>query len=206
MSKLNSVKKVSKTIDTRLAGDLGAKVAKQDNVATLRKLILDSLLSEDIAYKDGNSITKEIKELVPLCTPEEVYDLALETRLKQKLKHIPLFLAREMCRYPAHRVFVGTLLPEIITRPDMLTDFLALYWKEGKQPLCNQAKKGLANCFHKFNEYQFAKYDRDAPIKLRDVMFLSRPKPKSKEESELFKRIANRTLTKSDTGETLEEG
>lgn len=206
MSKLNSVKKVSKTIDTILAGGLGAKVDKQSNISTLRRLTLANLLFEDIAYKDGNSITKEIKELVPLCTPEDVYDLALETRLKQKLKHIPLFLAREMCRYPAHRVFVGTLLPEIITRPDMLTDFLALYWKEGKQPLCNQAKKGLANCFHKFNEYQFAKYDRDAPIKLRDVMFLSRPKPKSEEESKLFKRIANRTLTKPDIGETLEEG
>lgn len=77
---------------------------------------------------------------------------------------------------------------QIITRADMLTDFLALYWKGGKKPICNQAKKGLAAAFHNFNEYKFAKYDRDAAIKLRDVMFLCRPKPNNDYETKLFKK------------------
>lgn len=207
MSKLNPTKRKSpKLLQEQLAGGLGSKAARLSNINALRRITLANILWENNAYTNGISISEEIKRLIPLCNAEDVYDLVIEAKLKQKLRHTPLFITREMCRYPEHNMFVADLLTIIITRADMLTDFLALYWKEGKQPLCNQAKKGLANCFHKFNEYQFAKYDRDAPIKLRDVMFLSRPKPKSEEESELFKRIANRTLTKSDTGETLEEG
>ena len=38
-----------------------------------------------------------------------------------------------MCKYPEHKLFVADLLPKIITRADMLTDFLALYWKDGKK-------------------------------------------------------------------------
>ena len=90
-----------------------------------------------------------------------------------------------------------------ITRADMLTDFLALYWDGKKKPICNQAKKGLAKAFHNFNEYKFAKYDRDAAIKLRDVMFLCRPKPNNQYETELFKKVANRTLTPPETWEVM---
>lgn len=107
-----------------------------------------------------------------MCPAIDVYNIALEARLMQKLRHTPLFIAVEMCKYPEHKLFVADLLPKIITRADMLTDFLALYWKDGKKPICNQAKKGLSAAFHNFNEYKLAKYDRDAAIKLRDVMFL----------------------------------
>ena len=121
----------------------------------------------------------------------------------QKLRHTPLFIAVEMCKYPEHKMFVQDLLPQIITRADMLTDFLALYWNGKKKPICNQAKKGLAKAFHNFNEYKFAKYDRDAAIKLRDVMFLCRPKPNNQYETELFKKVANRTLTPPETWEVM---
>ena len=121
----------------------------------------------------------------------------------QKLRHTPLFLAVEMCKYPEHKMFVQDLLPQIITRADMLTDFLAIYWKDGKKPIANQAKKGLAKAFHNFNEYKFAKYDRDAAIKLRDVMFLCRPKPENQYEQDLFKKVADRTLATPETWEVL---
>lgn len=70
-------------------------------------------------------------------------------------------------------------------------------------PFANQAKKGLAKAFHNFNEYKFAKYDRDAAIKLRDVMFLCRPKPENQYEQTLFKKVADRTLATPKTWEVL---
>ena len=85
----------------------------------------------------------------------------------------------------------------------MLTDFLSIYWKGGKKPLANQAKKGLAKAFHNFNAYKFAKYDRDAAIKLRDVMFLVHPRPLDEKEAELFKMVASRTLPVPETWETM---
>lgn len=205
MSKLNPVIKPISKVDTSayLAGGTGAYAAKQSNVALLRRAVLANLLWEDIAYMDGLSVAEEIKKLIPLCSAEDVYTIALEARLMQKLRHTPLFLAVEMCKYPEHRKYVGKLLPQICTRADMLTDFLALYWKDGKKPICNQAKKGLAAAFHNFNEYKLAKYDRNSKIKLRDVMFLCRPKPNSQYEEALFKKIANRTLETPETWETM---
>lgn len=204
MSKLNPKCKPASKFDTeRLAGGSGALAAKQSNVALLRRAVLANLLWEDVAYMDGVKVAEEIKRLIPLCPAVDVYNIALEARTMQKLRHTPLFIAVEMCKYPEHKMFVQDLLPQIITRADMLTDFLALYWNGKKKPICNQAKKGLAKAFHNFNEYKFAKYDRDAAIKLRDVMFLCRPKPKNQYETELFKKVANRTLTPPETWEVM---
>lgn len=202
MSKLNpQIKKVSKFDTERLAGGSGNLCAKQDNVQLLRRAVLANLLWEDIAYMDGVSVSDEIARLIPLCDGESVFNIALEARIDQKLRHTPLFIAREMCRYKEHKRFVSKLLPLIITRADMITDFVALYWKDGKESLCNQAKKGLALSFYNFNEYKLAKYDRNSSIKLRDVMFMVHPKPRNEYEKELFSKIANRTLATPDTWE-----
>lgn len=204
MSKLNpTIKPTSKFDDERLAGGSGALAAKESNIALLRRVTLANLLWENTAYCDGKSIAEEIERLIPLCKAEDVYTMALAARQLQKLRHTPLFIAREMCKYPEHRLFVRDLLPKIITRADMLTDFLALYWKDGKKPIPNQAKKGLAEAFHNFNEYKFAKYDRNAAIKLRDVMFLCHPKPRDAYEKKLFQMVAERRLQTSLTWETM---
>lgn len=203
MSKLNPTSKANENLkeDTQLAGGYGLKAAKESNIQLLRRAVLANLLWEDVAYMDGQSVADEICRLIPLCSPEEVYNLALEARLKQKLRHTPLFICVEMCKYEGHRSYVSKLLPQIITRADMLTDFLALYWRNGKCTVSSQARKGLAEAFHNFDEYQFAKYDRDAAIKIRDVMFLSHPKAKDEKEEELFRKIADRELKTPDTWE-----
>lgn len=204
MSKINPrVKPANKFEEEQLAGGYGAKAAKQSNISLLRRVVLANLLWENVAYVDGVSVANEIKRLIPLCKAEDVYNLAIEARVMQKLRHTPLFIAVEMCKYPEHKLFVKDLLPRIITRADMLTDFLAIYWKDKKCPICNQAKKGLEAAFHNFNEYKLAKYDRDSAIKLRDVMFLVHAKPKNEYEEELFKKVADRTLKTPETWEVM---
>ena len=208
MSKLNSTRKpttlkASQITVGEIAGQVTDTAAAQSNIALLRRAVLANLLWEDIAYMDGKSITDQIKELIPQCDPKDVADLTVEARTMQKLRHTPLFLAVEMCKHDATRPYVKDVLPKIITRADMLTDFMALYWMDGKCPICNAAKKGLAEAFHNFNEYKFAKYDRDTEIKLRDVMFMVRPKPANQLEEILYKKIAERTLETPETWEVL---
>ena len=208
MSKLNSTRKpttlkASQITVGEIAGSVTNTAAAQSNIQLLRRAVLANLLWENIAYMDGESITKEIQRLIPLCDPMDVANLTIEARVMQKLRHTPLFLAVEMCKHDATRSYVKDVLPKIITRADMLTDFMALYWADGKCPICNAAKKGLAEAFHNFNEYKFAKYDRDAEIKLRDVMFMVRPKPTTQLEAALFRKIADRTLETPETWEVL---
>lgn len=204
MSKINPlVKTESKFSNERTAGGAGIKAAKQDNISMLRRVVLANLLWEKNAYVDGITTAQQIAELIPKCNAEEVANLAIETRLVQKLRHTPLYIAVEMLKHKEHKKYVADVLAKVITRADMLTDFLAIYQVQngGKlKPIAAQAKKGLSNAFNNFSEYQLAKYDRDAAIKLRDVLFLVHAKPQQGKE-ELFTKIANRTLKIPDTWE-----
>lgn len=187
--------------DKKLAGGFGKLSAKQGELCLLKRCVFANLLWEDLAYENGVKVSSEISRLIPLCRPEDVYQVALDARLFQKLRHTPLFIAAEMCKYEGHRKYLGNLLPQIITRVDMISDFLALYWKDGRKPIPNQVKRGLAQSFNNFDEYQFAKYDRENQVKIRDVMFMCHPTPKTKEQEVLFKKIANQTLEKPNTWE-----
>jgi hypothetical protein len=206
MSKLNPISKSgasSKFDEERLAGGMGLKSAKQDNLSLLRRIVLANLLWEKQFYIDGEDISNEISRLITLCDPEDVANLAVEARLKQKLRHVPLYICAEMLKHKNYSCYVKDILPKVITRADMITDFLAIYQKNNDgnlKPLAASAKKGIAACFNKFNEYQFAKYDRNSPIKLRDVMFLVHPIPEQG-KAELFEKIANRKLETPDTWE-----
>lgn len=204
MSKLNNkteLKEKKYESEARLAGGYGARAAKQNAEELLKRAVFASLLWENMAYESGNDNSENISNLIPQVSPEKVAEIALEARQKQKLRHVPLFIAREMARYPKYNILLKDLLPKIITRADQLTDFVALYFKDKKQPLTNAVKKGLAKAFYNFKEYHFAKYDRDAAVRLRDVMFLAHPKPRDKDEEALYKKISERSLTAPDTWE-----
>lgn len=167
----------------------GAPAKKITPLLELRRSVLATMLWEDGFYESGEEIANRIQSLVSKVTPHKVAELALEARTKGKLRHIPLFIARAMAPLPTHRERVADLLANVIQRPDELTEFLSIYWKEKKQPLSAQVKKGLARAFTKFDEYQLAKYNRDAPIKLRDVLFLTHAKPINKDQEKLWKKL-----------------
>jgi hypothetical protein len=159
------------------------------------------MLWEDTFYEDGVSIADRIVDLIPKVKSDDAYQIALDARNKSKLRHVPLLVARTMATIKGHKSFVGKLLPEIIQRPDELTEFLSIYWKEKRQPLSSQVKKGLAEAFKKFSEYHLAKYNRNETVKLKDVLFLTHPKPKDKEQQELWDRLVKGTLAIPDTWE-----
>lgn len=165
----------------------------------LKRVTLASMLWEDQFYLDGKSHAELVRDLVAKAQPEQVADLAEMARSKFKLRHIPLLLARELARNGSLQ---AKTLTNIVQRPDEMSEFLSIYWQEGKTAVSNQVKRGLAACFNKFNEYQLAKWNKNrAAVKLRDVMFISHPKPQSAEQAELFKRIASDTLETPDTWE-----
>ena len=167
----------------------------------LRRSVLACMLWEDQFYEDGVAIAGRIRELVAKVPAEKVAALAVEARDKMKLRRAPLLMVREMARLAAHRQLVAGTLMRIIQRADELSEFVALYWSEGKQPLSAQVKKGLAAAFTRFDEYALAKYNRATPVKLRDVLFLCHAKPVDQAQAELWKRLVEGQLTTPDTWE-----
>jgi hypothetical protein len=175
----------------------GAPAKKINALQQLRRTVMSCLLWEDSFYESGESIADRLKNGIALVKPAEAYSVALEARQKYFIRHAPLLIAREMARLNSHKSYVGSLLPQIINRADELSEFLALYWADNtdkKQPLSNQVKKGLAQAFIKFGEYELAKWNRDSDIKLRDVLFMVHPKPVSPQgDFKIIKKIDPQT-------------
>lgn len=167
----------------------------------LRRSVMACLLWEDGFYESGKKVAERIAALVPQVPAEKVAALAIEARSQMHLRHMPLFLVREMARHNSHRKLVRGTLAAVIQRADELAEFLALYWKDKKEPIAKSVQRGLADAFGKFSAYQLAKYNRDSPIKLRDVLFLSHAKPKGDEQTALWKSLVDGTLPTPDTWE-----
>lgn len=185
--------------DTGLTTHEGAPAKRIDAEAQLRRTVMACLLWEDTFYEGGESIAHRIVKGVNAVPPEVAAEIAVEAREVMHLRHVPLLIVREMAREGG--AIVGDTLARVIQRPDELTEFVAIYWKGGKEPLSAQVKRGLAEAFTKFDAYQLAKYDRPTAIRLRDVMFLVHPTPESEEQEELWKALADGTLEPPDTWE-----
>jgi len=184
----------------------GTKAQHINPELELRRSVMACLLWENEFYESGQSISERIIQTIPLVSPEKVAAIAIESREKMKLRHMPLFIVREMARLPKHKVLVADTLSRIIQRADELAEFMAIYWKDKRQPLSAQVKRGLAEAFGKFNEYELAKYNRDNQVKLRDVLFLCHAKPKDRDQELLWKRLIADELVTPDTWEVALSG
>ena len=134
------------------------------------------------------------------------------------LRSIPLVLVVELFKaFDSGIIDIkkrdGALLKRTVTRvigrADEITEVLAYYKLAndrngvkvlGKLP--NALKKGIADAFNKFDEYQLAKYNRKTEVTLKDALFLTHPKAKNKTQQEVFNKLVNDTLEVPETWET----
>lgn len=167
----------------------------------LERAVASCLLFEDTLYESGNEIAERIASLCDQVSHEKVAALAIKARHDYKLRHVPLWLLAQLAK---RRAKTSTVIPQVVSRPDEMGELISLYWKmngKARCPLSAQLKRGLAATFQKFSPYQLAKWNRDAAVKLRDVMFLTHPKPKDAEQAETWKKLAEKTLEAPDTWE-----
>ena len=179
----------------------GAVAQKVSPKLELRRTVLTCLLWEDTFYEKGSGIAACVAELVRENKPEDVAALAREARDKMQLRHVPLFLVRELARRKGTGPLVAETLEHVIQRADELGEFVALYWKQKKEPLSAGVKRGLARAFTKFDPYQLAKYNRESVVKLRDVLFLCHAKPKNEQQVAAWKKLVEGSLESPDTWE-----
>lgn len=173
----------------------------------LRRTVLSALLWEDSFYESGKGIADRVETLVAKCTPEDVAALAVEARDRMYLRHVPLFLVRQLARTKGNGRIVAETLAHVIQRPDEMGEYLALYWSgntnqdKRPEPLSAGSKRGLAAAFSKFKAETLAKYDRDKGVKLRDVLRLVHAKPRDAAQAATWKQVIARSLETPDTWE-----
>lgn len=195
----------TKTVATPIRTHEGAPAKRINALSQLKRTVLCCLLWEKGFYEDGVEIVTRIAGLVPECQPEDVAALAITARNDFHLRHVPLLLVRLMASLDSHKYLVASTLEAVIQRPDELAEFVSLYWETSKKknqtPLSSQIKKGLAKAFTKFDAYSLAKWNRDNDVKLRDVLFLTHPKPLNKAQEKTWKQLVDGTLPIPDTWE-----
>jgi len=173
----------------------------------LYKLAMTCMLGEPRFYEGGMEQVDRMAELCQKVAPTTIKEIAISARKDMLLRSTPLFLAVELVRKVRGTRMTslaeGTIY-EVVTRPDQMSELVAIYWRDGRHPLPAIMKRTLAECFNKFDEYQFAKWDRsrNVRVRLRDVMFLVHPRPAPGKE-ELFRKIADDELEPPETWEVL---
>jgi hypothetical protein len=152
-------------------------------------------------YEGSLERLERIRVLISICEPAFVARLAVYAREILNLRSIPLVLAIELTRLHRGDRLVSRLTSRIVQRADEITEMLALYGQANKRHgrkqlnrMSKQVQKGLAVAFNKFDEYQFAKYNRPAQVTLKDALFLVHPKAKSEDQQAIFNKIVKDDL------------
>ena len=187
----------------------GAKAWTMTPAMELYTAVVTSTLSDKFYEKAGDRVER-IRQLIEKNDPAFVARLAVYAREKMYLRTIPLVLAVELAKKHRGDGLVSQMVERVVQRADEITELLACYEmansREGTKKLnrlSKQVQRGLAAAFNKFDEYQFAKYDRNgAAIKLRDALFLTHPAAKNEAQQVIFKKIADGTLDTPYTWET----
>jgi len=166
--------------------------------------------------QDTSAQLKRLRETIAQVDPELVCQLAVYAREKMYLRSVPLVLMVELLKNFNDGKQAGKrdskLLKKsttrVIQRADEITEILSYFAhannrsaskKLGKLP--NAFKNAVGDSFHKFDEYQLAKYNRDGAIKLRDALFLTHAKPSDEKEVALFKKLVEGNLAEPYTWE-----
>lgn len=182
----------------------GSVAGHQKPVEALLRAVSTCLLWENTFYEKGSDVAANIESLCAQVSAEDLAVVAVEARQRLNLRHVPLFLVRQLAKL--HRgPLVGDTLAAVLRRPDEATEFLSLWWKDGRgdtAKLSAQVKRGLRLAFAQWDEYRLAKYaGAGDKIKLRDVLFLCHAKPKDEDQAQLWKRLIAGELTPPDTWE-----
>lgn len=163
----------------------------------------------DVTYEKDIDRLKRIQKLIQKCDPEFTAKLAVYVRNEMYMRSVPMVLTVELAKINSGNSLINKTVQKVIQRADEITELLAYYQMANNRNhtkklnrLSKQIQKGLADSFNRFDEYQFAKYNRQGEVKLRDALFLVHPKAKDEAQQVIFNKIADNKLAVPYTWET----
>jgi hypothetical protein len=150
-----------------------------------------------------------IRSLVSQNEFDFIANVALYARTQMDMRSYPIAIVVEFASALADQkksyANMRALVRDVITRADELTELygyaLSVFGNKKCIPLA--IKKGVADAFNKFDEYQLAKYNGGSRnIKLRDLLRIVHPVPKDEAQSALFAKLMTDSMTTPYTWET----
>lgn len=165
--------------------------------------VMCSFVNESKFYGDNSKEMQETIKSVIKSDPRFVANLAVFARREFNMRSV----AHVLTAYLAHEVdgkpYTRSTVKAVSLRGDDITEIMACYLSMFGKPIPNALKKGINDVLQGFDEYALAKYKGEGnAVKMRDLMCLCRPTPKTKEQSEMWKRLLDGKLETPYTWET----
>ena len=148
-------------------------------------------------YSSKDKSIESILNLIPKCDAIFVAKLAEYLRHEMYLRSTPMVL---LATLGLDGKLTADMIPPVVARADEIKELLgawqAISGNTTLKKIPNALKKGIAECFNKFDGYHFRKYNKQGKeaISFKDAVYITHPKPNSKEKSELFKKILEDNL------------
>lgn len=190
-------KNIEKTVNIS-----GHEAFKMNNKEKLVTQVLTSLFNENKFYGDNS---KDLIENIKKVIEEDAKfaaNLCIYARKEMHLRSISHVLLAELAKAQKGKPYVRSVINKGVERADDMTEIMAYYISTYGRPIPNSIKKGIADKFVTFDEYQLAKYNRNGIVKLKDLMCLVHPKPVNEEQNDMFKRLMEDELKTPVTWET----
>lgn len=176
---------LNKTRTTVKAIELEAeKITNYENATAFRysdkerliTRVLGAFWNEDLFYASGGTIAEEIEKdirTVAKVDPKFILQLAAYARNELFLRTTPQVLLVFAANIVETKSYVRAYAPKIVKRADELSEVIAFQLEKFGKPIPNSLKRGLADAFRNFDEYQLNKYDSNkSAVKLGDVLQL----------------------------------
>ncbi|MBQ3467824.1 MAG: TROVE domain-containing protein [Oscillospiraceae bacterium] len=195
--------KFNKAVSTKTVNHEGHVAYAMTDKSKLVTQVLCSFINESKFYGDNSKDLLETAKRVAKTDPQFISNLAVFARREFNMRSVAHVLTAILANVPEGKPFVRRTVQGVSLRGDDVTEIMSFYLATFGKPVPNSLKKGIADVLKTFDAYTLAKYKGDGhAVKMRDLLCLCRPKPKTFEQEALWKRCLEGTLEIPETWET----
>lgn len=204
MSKFNKKLPKQKTLSENRAGGQAYSESKE---LALISLLLTSFVNDQF-YRNSDNTINELKKLISSISDKEfIAKSAIYTRDKFGMRSITHVLAAELASELSGKKWSKNFYDKVVNRVDDMSEILSYYINnktdKTNPKFPNSIKKGFANAFNKFDDYQLAKYKNSSKeVKLVDIVNIVHPIPNIRNNKALNELVNNR-LENNKTWESM---
>lgn len=190
-----------KRLTTKIVNQAGGEAYKSSPDLELVGILLTSFV-KDKFYETSEGELARMVDTLKKVDKRFAAQAAIYARNEFGMRSITHVLASELAGYISGQSWADDFFNKIVRRPDDITEIISYHLNKGDK-LSSAMKKGLANAFNKFDEYQLAKYRGEGnKVKLVDALNILHPRPKDDQQDAIFKKLAEGTLKSKETWES----
>jgi hypothetical protein len=189
----------TQTPGTKTFNLAGGDAYKESPELELVSILLTSFANDQF-YEKAEHKFENISALLKSIDPLFAAKAGIYARTEFGMRSISHVLASELAPYASGKEWARKFYNRIVYRLDDMTEIVS-YLKSKGQKLPSALKRGFADAFSRFDEYQIAKYRNEGKfVKLVDIVNLVHPAPDGNEEA--LRKLIKGELKSTETWES----